>query len=227
MLATTPLVSIITAIYNRAHTLPRAILSLLGQQFQDFEWIAVDDGSSDDSRNIVRQFASRFARMQLIEKSHTGIADTWNMGIQAAQGKWITFLDSDDAYLPHHLSLRVDYVHQHPEVDLLHSTAVLIGEEADFWVPDRQNPAQKIHLRDCAIGATFFFKRHVWKALGGYRQVLFPDADLLERASAQFHVEKIDAPTYLYFRNSTDSFLNQVKNRSSGNSSANSNTNPS
>ncbi|MBX6379710.1 MAG: glycosyltransferase [Thermoflavifilum aggregans] len=208
-----PLVSVITAVYNRRSTLPRAIESLLRQQFQDFEWIAVDDGSTDGSFEIVKKYASLLHHVQLIQKSHTGIADTWNTGIRAAQGTWITFLDSDDAYQPDHLQIRVDYILAHPETDLLHSTATLIGREEDFWVPDRHNPSRNIHLKDCAIGATFFMKRKVWEILGGYRPVLFPDADFLERASARFTVVKIDAPTYVYYRNSSDSFLTRVKSK--------------
>jgi len=207
----TPLLSVITAIYNRKHTLARAIASLRQQQFQDFEWIAVDDGSTDDSFEIVKAHASEFHHVQLIQKTHTGIADTWNTGIRAARGRWITFLDSDDAYLPDHLQIRVNYIQAHPEIDLLHSTATLVGKEEDFWVPDRSNPSRNIHLKDCAIGATFFMKRQVWETLDGFRQVLFPDADFLERAELRFRVVKIDAPTYVYFRNSSDSFLNKIK----------------
>lgn len=206
-----PLVSVITAVYNRRDTLYRAVDSLLKQQFQDFEWVAVDDGSTDDSFQQLQNYAPAFKRVRLIQKAHSGIADTWNTGIRAAQGQWVTFLDSDDAYKPDHLQIRVEYVLAYPQVDLLHSTATLIGREEDFWVPDRHDPSRKIHLQDCVIGATFFMKRTVWEILGGYRSVLFPDADFLERAAARFQVVKIDAPSYLYFRNSSDSFLTQIK----------------
>lgn len=90
------LISIIMPVYNAEKYLADTIHSVLNQTYRDFELIAVNDGSKDQSLNILKQFDDK--RIVVINKENTGVSDTRNVGIQAANGEYVCFLDADDCY---------------------------------------------------------------------------------------------------------------------------------
>ena len=100
--------SIILATYNRAHLLPRAIESVLKQSFQDWELLVVDDGSQDETASLIQAYCKKDARIHYIPKEHSGLPKTRNAGFEAAQGKYCTFLDSDDEYKADHLQINFE-----------------------------------------------------------------------------------------------------------------------
>lgn len=94
-------ISVIIPAYNRAGVLPRAIKSVVNQKCGEWELVVVDDGSGDDTKKVVNKFASADARIKLISFSENkGVNAARNAGAAAANGDWISFLDSDDEYLP-------------------------------------------------------------------------------------------------------------------------------
>jgi glycosyltransferase involved in cell wall biosynthesis len=97
----TPLISVVIPTFNRAHTIERAVRSVLAQDVGEVEIIVVDDGSTDDTRSVIGNLGADGIRYILQEKS--GAARARNAGIEVARGKFISFLDSDDQYLPNHL----------------------------------------------------------------------------------------------------------------------------
>jgi glycosyltransferase involved in cell wall biosynthesis len=104
----TPAVSVILPSYNRARLLPRAIASVLGQSFGNFELLIVDDGSTDDTRSVVASHGDPRVRL-LATSGRTGSAAARNFGIAQARGDWLAFQDSDDEWLPHKLEMQLDY----------------------------------------------------------------------------------------------------------------------
>lgn len=92
----TPIVSIIIPIYQSEGTISRCLHSIQCQTFKDFELILVDDGSTDRSVAICEKFAKEDSRIRLFSKIHSGVADTRQMGLENAQGKYILHCDSDD-----------------------------------------------------------------------------------------------------------------------------------
>ena len=96
-----PHFSVIIPVYNRAKTLPVAIGSVLAQNCQDFEIVVVDDGSRDDPESALKQFSD--SRIRFIRQENRGGGAARNTAIDAARGKFIAPLDSDDIFLPHHL----------------------------------------------------------------------------------------------------------------------------
>ena len=101
-----PKVTVIIPTYNRSVLLPRSIRSVLNQTFQDFELIVVDDGSKDDSEEVVRGFEDKRIRYIRHEKNKGGSAAR-NTGIKAAQGEYIGLLDDDDEWLPEKLEKQI------------------------------------------------------------------------------------------------------------------------
>ncbi len=94
-----PLVSVIIPVYNRGHLLPRTIKSVLSQTYKNLEILVVDDGSSEDIKGIAEGFNDQRIRCLRHDKNR-GICAARNTGIKAARGEFISFLDSDDEYLP-------------------------------------------------------------------------------------------------------------------------------
>lgn len=91
-----PKLSIIVPIYNVADYLPRCLDSVIAQDYKDFEVILVDDGSTDSSGKIADEYACRIANFRVIHKSNGGLMDAWITGVEAAEGDYIGFVDSDD-----------------------------------------------------------------------------------------------------------------------------------
>ncbi|ABL65478.1 glycosyltransferase family 2 protein [Chlorobium phaeobacteroides] len=101
-----PEISVILPTFNRARLLDTAIQSVLGQTFTDWELLVVDDGSSDNTFDLVNPYITENPRIRYLRHCNRKLNNTRNAGIQAAFGRYITFLDSDDSYTPDHLESR-------------------------------------------------------------------------------------------------------------------------
>ncbi len=116
-----PLVSVIIPTFNRADILHRAIDSVVNQEYTNWELLVVDDRSTDDTTETIKEYLSRVSRIKYLINDHKkGPAGARNTGIANAQGKYIAFLDSDDEWLPHHLKTCVEALEKEP-VDLCFS----------------------------------------------------------------------------------------------------------
>lgn len=98
-------VSIIIPIYNRANTLTECLKSITKVLYKNYEIILVDDGSTDNSASICQDFCKEHAEAHYYYKKNGGVSSARNLGISKAQGKWITFIDSDDTIRPEHLDI--------------------------------------------------------------------------------------------------------------------------
>ena len=95
-LSTTPTISVIVPVYNAEKYLPRCIESVLAQTFVDWEMLLIDDGSTDASGSICDEYAAKDERIRVFHKENGGVSSARNLGLDNAQGEWITFVDSDD-----------------------------------------------------------------------------------------------------------------------------------
>lgn len=203
-----PQVSIVMPVYNRQKYIKRAIESVQNQTYQNWKLIVVDDGSTDLSKSMLKKYNSSSIKIKVLYQSHKRLPAARNNGIKNSRGYFITFLDSDDEYSPQHIELRVNYFRKNKYIDLLHGGVKIIGNE---YVPDKNNPKQLIHLSECTIGATFFGKRKVFTALGGFKDIRYSeDSEFLERAETSYKVKKVDFPTYIYHREVPDSITNTM-----------------
>lgn len=100
---TQPLVSVIMPCYHNAKTVERTVRSIQAQSMPDWELIAVDDGSSDDTLAVLEQLAAQEPRMHVIHQKNTGVSGARNAGQEAAKGVWLSFVDADDHLLAHAL----------------------------------------------------------------------------------------------------------------------------
>lgn len=100
-------ISIIIPTYNRAEYIRKAIESVLAQTYKDYEIIIVDDGSTDNTREILEPYMDH---IRYIYRENAGVSVARNSGIKAAKGEWIAFLDSDDRWLPHKLACQMKFI---------------------------------------------------------------------------------------------------------------------
>ncbi len=199
-------VSVILTVYNRELFLRRSIDSLTNQIFKNWELIAIDDGSTDNSLDVLRSYEENFPNIKILHQENQRIAQSRNRGILLSSGKYITFLDSDDEYESSHLFKRIEYMNDNPEVDLLYGGVNIIGSQ---FVRDKDNPQNFIHLSNCYIGGTFFGRRKVFIELGGFKNLEYSeDSDFIIRAQSKFNIQKFDSPTYIYHRELSDSLTN-------------------
>ena len=98
-----PAISVVIPIYNVENFLRKGLDSLLQQTMRDFEVIMVNDGCTDSSREIMQEYADKDNRFRIIDKPNGGVSSARNAGVQAAQGNYIAFLDSDDYVKPEFL----------------------------------------------------------------------------------------------------------------------------
>ncbi|AQT69624.1 putative glycosyltransferase EpsJ [Anaerohalosphaera lusitana] len=106
-------ISIVIAAYNAAEHLPRAVKSVLAQTIQPNEIIVVDDGSTDNTKQVLEQFGDR---IKYIYQNNAGPGAARNTGIQTATSEWISFLDADDEYLPNKLETQLEILARHPDL---------------------------------------------------------------------------------------------------------------
>lgn len=122
---TQPLVSVIIPNYNYALYLPQALDSVLAQSYPNIEIIVVDDGSTDNSKDILRSYGKRF---RLIEQRNQGVSAARNRGVKEGHGGLVAFLDADDVWLPLKLERQVGRFLDDPELGLIHCGVEDINE---------------------------------------------------------------------------------------------------
>ena len=102
------MISIIVPVYNAHNTLKRCLDSILKQDFKDIQIIAINDGSSDDSLDILKEYAFIDKRIEVINQENQGVSVARNNGIASAKGEYIMFVDSDDYVEPDYCKLMLD-----------------------------------------------------------------------------------------------------------------------
>lgn len=203
-----PFFTVVICTYNRASLISRALDSLLKQTCTDWECIIIDDESTDDTKEVLSAYTGQ--NIRYIQQTHRGCAGSKNVGMEAAKGKYITFLDSDDEYASEHLAIRMKVLQNEPAIDLLYSAVKVIG---DPLVPDKNDPEKMIAIADCVVGGTFVIKRSALRPTDRFRDIYSDDSFFLEMFIASGRsTKKISNPTYIYYRNSPDSMCDHVNN---------------
>ena len=140
-----PLISVVVVTYNRAYFLRDALGSILMQTFKDFEIILVDDGSTDNTR----EFAEDYKGIRYIFQEHGGISKARNTAVDAARGKWIAFLDSDDLWKKEKLQKQVDYITVHPECRIVYTGLKNFTNIPEEELDERQKELLKTNVSWC------------------------------------------------------------------------------
>jgi glycosyltransferase involved in cell wall biosynthesis len=191
-------VSVIIPTYNRVGCLREAVDSVLSQGFRGFELIVVDDGSTDETPQLLREYGDS---IRVLRQENRGVSAARNAGIAAGRGELIAFLDSDDIWLPGKLACQVDFFRQNPEL--------LICQTEELWVKNgrRVNPGQRHRKRGgmifepslelCLVSpSAVMLRRELFDRVGFFAEHLpaCEDYDLWLRVSCRFPVGLIETP---------------------------------
>lgn len=145
-----PKVSIIIPTYNRSHFILDAIDSVLNQTFQDFEIIVIDDGSTENTKEILSKYGSIIYAYQ----ENRGRAEARNAGIRQAKGEYIAFLDDDDIWLPQKLEKQVAFLNSKPDIGLVHTFSEVIDGKGYFLAKETRI-RHKLYKKAIRIGYTY------------------------------------------------------------------------
>ena len=165
-------ISVITPTYNRARVLPAAVASVLSQTFGDFELIIVDDGSEDNTPDVLKPFfADR--RVRYVYQENQGQSHARNLALKQATGDFIAFLDSDDVWAPDKLEKQLAVFRANSEVDIVHGDEAIINEQGS--VVSLQNMRRysgritRYLLADNSVSiTTALVRRRCFDEMGGF-----------------------------------------------------------
>ena len=164
------LVSVVIPVRNREHLVEAAVRSVLGQTHSETEVVVVDDGSTDGTLRVLGALAEKEPRISIIEhQASRGAQAARNTGIRASSGDWVTFLDSDDRYLPESVSLRLREA-ERSSVKVVHGEARRItssGVDALYGVPPLQgNVYRQLLTRPAVLFPSLLVRREVLAEIG-------------------------------------------------------------
>lgn len=169
-----PLISVVITCFNRQAYIREAIDSALRQSYENYEIVIIDDGSTDDSAKISKSYGDR---VQYFHQDNQGASASKNIGVELARGEFISFLDSDDLWVPNKLQLQMMHFSEFPSVDILH------GHARQFVDPDL-TPDERAQLycptepMSAPVSGTMLLKKNTFERVGGYRTDLLVGIDI-------------------------------------------------
>ena len=192
MISKSPCISVIMSVYNAEKYVGDCIRSILGQTFSDFEFIIINDASTDSSPEIIKSFKDK--RIRLLNNRERRYP-TRNKGLRVARGKYICIMDADDISLPHRFERQVLFMEQHPQYGLAGSGYRVLGKDKDLY---RESDYEKIKVQlirnNCFIHPSVIIRHDLLKKhkLRYIRKYYYSsDYDFLARAARYFPVTNI------------------------------------
>lgn len=179
-------ISVVMPVFNAEETLDEAIQSICNQSCDNFEFIIVDDGSNDSSRQILKRWAQKDTRITPIYDNHHGIVSALNTGIEQANGTYLARMDADDISLPTRLEKQANYLNDHPDIGLVSCLVKHLGNQKKQegyaryvdWingVTSIKDIRRNRFIESPIAHPSVCFRRSLIKKYGGYRDGIFPE----------------------------------------------------
>jgi glycosyltransferase involved in cell wall biosynthesis len=205
-----PIVSVVMTVYNTQRYVGEALESVLAQTFADFELVIIDDGSTDRSPLILKDFALRDRRIRLVSRRNTGIVRAANEGIEMARGRYLARMDSDDVCLPHRFETQVRYLDDNPECVVVGSRVIVVDPYGSPVLESGQKLThEEIDAELLSSGGGWaivqpsaMMRTDAVRKVGGYRgrHNVSEDQDLFLRLAEVGRVANTAEPLLLYRR---------------------------
>jgi glycosyltransferase involved in cell wall biosynthesis len=191
-----PKISVVMPVFNRENFLSDAIKSIINQTFTDFEFIIIDDGSTDQSLQIIENFAKQDERIKVVKNNiNLGIAKTRNIGIDLSQGEYIAFMDSDDISLPTRFEKQIAYFENSPNIDALGTACAIVDSNGQIlsYLRPPLSPIEvrwSIITKSTLINPSMMARRKIFCETGIRHRDLHAadDFDLWSRIADQFQI---------------------------------------
>ncbi len=201
-----PLVSVAMPVRNGERHLAEAVESILGQSFRDFEFIIVDDASTDGTWGILEKYAAADSRVRLLRHKAANYLGAMNACCQAGRGRYIARMDADDVSFPDRLERQVREMENRPEIAVLGGNAILIDDQGRHFgmmgsPTDNDRLQAKLLRCNCFVHPTTMVRREAMEAVGWFRPCFATsqDYDLWLRISERFQLAGLGQPV-LYRR---------------------------
>lgn len=213
-----PLVSVVMSAWNEERYVGKTIESILSQTFTDFEFIIVNDGSTDKTQHVLDDFASRDKRIKIIvNEANIGMAQSLNRGIENAQGDYLARIDAADTAHPSRLEKQVRFLYDNPEIYIVGTYAYWIDEDGKTigeWRVPEVIEYGKLFKSQIAIHPSIMTKRELFKKIGLYtvKYDISLEFDLYLRAS-KYRLGIANVPEFLTCVMSRDQGLTQTNLR--------------
>lgn len=186
-MTTIPQVSVVMSVYNGANTLRDSVESVLSQEGVDVECIIVNDGSTDNSGQLLDELAAQDSRVRIIHQPNLGLTKALIRGCSEAKGVYIARQDAGDLYLPGKLNQQIEVLNSHPGVSFVSCGARVVGPGGEHlydMVSDEGDLTQHLlildidKLRGVFGHGSVLFRRDLYERVGGYRQEFYFGQDL-------------------------------------------------
>ena len=205
---TDPRVSVVMSVYNGLPYLEAAVMSILKQTFTDFEFVILDDGSTDRTWEALQAYARQDARIRLFSNQYNmGYTRTLNAGFKQARGKYIARQDADDISLPERLEHQVALLDAHPEIGLAGTRRQFIDpQDKPLDIPDKLTATDNSSIQallldiNCIHHGSFMFRSELLDVIGDYTVELEPseDYDFCLRVAEVAQLANLNDALYLY-----------------------------
>ena len=199
--------SIIIPTYNRAYIISRAIQSVLNQTYRDFEVLVIDDGSTDNTSEIVKSFNDK--RLRYIRHGENrGVAAARNTGIMSAEGKYIAFQDSDDEWFPEKLEKQMAvFTTTSPQIGVMYTGFLLIEGNTKTRIPSSKVTKKEGNIYNSLLRGNFvspgasIVKRECFTKAGMFDEHYVPleDWEFWLRISRHYHFKCVDEPLLITY----------------------------
>jgi GT2 family glycosyltransferase len=193
-----PRVSVIIPTYNRGWIIREAIDSVMVQDYRDFELIVVDDGSTDNTPDILDSFRDE---IRVLRQENQGVSAARNRGLATASGRFIAFLDSDDLWLPQKLLRQVEFFNKNPDAQICQTEETWIRKGVRVNPKKRHKKPRGMifepSLALCLVSpSAVMIRASLFEKVGGFDETLpaCEDYDLWLRISSRYPVYLIDTP---------------------------------
>src|SRR5260370_35831886 len=177
-----PMVNVVMSVFNGEEFLSETIDSVLNQSFRDFEFVIVDDGSTDATADILSKYALRDARIRVLREGKRGCCASLNLGVSLANGKYVANNDADDLAMPSRLEEQVAFMERNPEVGVLGSAYEVISDSGDV-IDTIRHPLEDSEIRSEILRynpichSSVILRKDIALASGGYRRAFEPSED--------------------------------------------------
>lgn len=204
-----PTISVVMSVYNDEKRIRISVNSILNQTFKDFEFIIVNDGSTDSTGDILNRLADQDSRIRLIHQENTGLTQALIRGCAEAQGEFIARQDADDYSHPDRLAQQLAKIQSHPQIGFVSCSTQYVGpqEEPLSIIKRAESPEQAtqelFHARQGpAAHGSVLFRKSLYEAVGGYRSEFYfaQDSDLWLRMAEKSQFASVAPVLYVHRR---------------------------
>ncbi len=209
-------VSVIMPTYNRSRLIGKAIESVICQTYSDWELIIVDDGSTDQTEEMVQKYVQTDRRIRYLKQQNTGCASARNRALAESVGKYIAFIDDDDVYLPDKLELQVKFLDENPETGFVYSDTELVDSQGKHLrnVPEvPQKSFLELIMGFAVPPVAILMRRECFEKVGGFCTELrsTDDYDMWLRIAKEFPIAYFPSRVAQYVWHDGNLTLNQRK----------------